>query len=322
MANTLVIIETFKGELKKASLPTVTAAKVAASGIGGDAIALVIGKGLDGAAEAVAKTGVAKVIYAEGDAVEHYLAESFATVAAKVAEDNDVQIVLAPATTFGKDLLPRVATKIGAAMVSESTGISIEGGKMLFNRPLFAGNVDATVEVLADKAVSTVRGTAFEPAGEDGSAAVEKIAAEVGDVKAKYVEFQEAVSDRPELTEAQVVVSGGRGFKDPDNFKKIEPLADLFNAGIGATRAAVDGGFCPNDWQVGQTGKVVAPKLYFAIGISGAIQHWAGMKDSKTIVAINKDAEAPIFTFSDYGIVGDLFKILPDLEEQLKKAME
>jgi electron transfer flavoprotein alpha subunit len=254
----------------------------------------------------------------EAPALEHYLAEAYAPGVAEVAKAAGAAWVVGAATAQGKDLLPRVAARLSAAAASDVLGLAGEGGAVLLRRPMWAGNVIAEVELTTAVKVFSVRPTEFAPAPREagGSVAALPVAVDAGALKTRFVEFQEVKSERPELTEARVVVSGGRGTKG--DFQELEKLADELGAAVGATRAAVDAGWVPNDWQVGQTGKVVAPDLYIAAGISGAIQHVAGMKGAKVIVAINKDAEAPIFQIADYGLVADLFKAVPELREKVK----
>ena len=304
----LVIAEHENGALAGATLNTVAAAQK----IGGDVHVLVAGQGVSAVAEAAAKVaGVAKVLVADNAAYAHQLPENVALLIVGLA--SGYSHVLAPATTNGKNFLPRVAAQLDVDQISEI--ISVESADT-FKRPIYAGNAIATVQSSAAVKVITVRTTGFDPvAAEGGSAAVEA----VSDVKdaglSAFVGEELAKSDRPELTAAKIVVSGGRGMQNGDNFKHLYALADKLGAAVGASRAAVDAGFVPNDMQVGQTGKIVAPQLYIAVGISGAIQHLAGMKDSKVIVAINKDEEAPIFQVADYGLVGDLFEIIPEFEK-------
>jgi len=263
---------------------------------------------------------VSKVIVLDDPHLSHYLADAAAQAIGALTKSLGAETVLATATAIGKDLMPRVAARLSAPMASEIVEMNDDG---TFVRPMYAGNVLATVELDGPVRVVTVRGTAFDAAKPTETAApVEKVKAELdpGSLKMEFVGFNEIKSDRPQLTEARIVVSGGRGLRSGDNFKSVlEPLVDEIGAAMGASRAAVDAGFVPNDLQVGQTGKVVAPELYVAVGISGAIQHLAGMKDSKTIVAINKDEEAPIFSVADYGLVADLFKAVPEMTEELKK---
>ena len=307
---TLVLVEHDNSTLKDATLAAVTAAAKL-----GEVHVLVAGSACRAIAEAAAQIeGVQKVHLADDPAYANFLAENVAPLAAQLMADHDA--FLAPATTTGKNIAPRVAALLDVMQISEI--LSVEGPKS-FTRPIYAGNAIATVESSDAKLVITVRGTAFNKASASGgSAEIEEV---TGPGDAGLSSFAGAVvakSDRPELTSAKVIVSGGRGLKDGETFfKLLDPLADKLHAAIGASRAAVDAGFVPNDWQVGQTGKIVAPELYIAIGISGAIQHLAGMKESKTIVAINKDPDAPIFSVADYGLVGDLFEIVPELTAKL-----
>ena len=305
----LVLVEHDGGHIKDATLATVTAASKL-----GEVHALVAG-GSDAVAQAAAKiAGIAKVHAANSPALEHQLAEAVAPVVAKLMEGHDA--FLAPATTTGKNIAPRVAALLDVMQVSDI--LSVEGPDT-FTRPIYAGNAIATVKSNDAKKVITVRTTAFEKAAADGgSAQVEKVDAGQGAGTSEFVSMDASESERPELTSAKVIVSGGRAFGSSEQFHSLlDPLADKLGAAVGASRAAVDAGYAPNDYQVGQTGKIVAPQVYIAIGISGAIQHLAGMKDSKTIVAINKDEEAPIFQVADIGLVGDLFKIVPELTEKL-----
>jgi electron transfer flavoprotein alpha subunit len=310
----LVIAEHDNKSLKAATLTTVSAAKKLSSFGGGDIHMLVAGQGCGAVADAAAKVdGAAKVLKAEDAALEHGLAENLAPIIVGLA--GSYSHILAPASTFGKNLLPRVAALLDVQQISD---ISAVVDADTFERPVYAGNATATVKSSDVKKVITVRGTTFDAApASGGNANVESIPATGDAGLSKFVSISETKSDRPELTSARIVVSGGRGVGSKDNFKIIEKLADKLGAAMGASRAAVDAGFVPNDYQVGQTGKVVAPELYLAIGISGAIQHLAGMKDSKVIVAINKDPEAPIFAVADYGLVGDLFQIVPELEGKI-----
>jgi electron transfer flavoprotein alpha subunit len=301
----LVIAEHDNASLKGSTLNTVTAA----AQCGGDVHVLVAGHNAGAAAEAASKiAGVAKVLLADAPQFADGLAENVAAQALALA--SGYSHILAPATAYGKNILPRVAAKLDVGQISEITKVDAPD---TFERPIYAGNAIATVQSSDPVKVITVRTTGFDAAGSGGAAAVENVTP-VGDSgKSSFVSRELAKSDRPELTAAKIIVSGGRGMGSGDNFKILEPLADKLGAAMGASRAAVDAGFVPNDWQVGQTGKIVAPQLYIAVGISGAIQHLAGMKDSKVIVAINKDPEAPIFSVADYGIVGDLFEVVPQL---------
>ncbi len=306
----LVLAEHDNAHLRAATLNTVTAAAKA----GGEVHVLVVGSNCDGAAQQAAKVaGVSKVLVADAPHFADGLAENVA--AQVVALAKNYSHVLAPASSYGKNILPRVAALLDSAQVSDI--ISVESADT-FTRPIYAGNAIATVQATDAIKVITARPTNFDAAAaEGGSAAVEKLQAVADTGAATFVGREVAKSDRPELQGAKIVVSGGRGMGSAENFKLLEPLADKLNAALGASRAAVDAGFAPNDWQVGQTGKVVAPQLYVAVGISGAIQHLAGMKDSKVIVAINKDPEAPIFSVADYGLVGDLFETVPQLVKEL-----
>lgn len=302
----LVYVEHDNSSVKGATLNTVAAAKA----IGGDIHLLVAGQNCGGAAEAAAKIeGVSKVLVADNAAYQHQLAENVSLLVAEVGKG--YSHILAPATTTGKNFLPRVAALLDAQMISEISGVVSAD---TFKRPVYAGNAIATVQSSDAVKVITVRSTSFDAVkAEGGSAAVESVSVAKDAGVSKFIGEELAKSDRPELTAARIVVSGGRGMGSGENFKIIEALADKLGAAVGASRAAVDAGFAPNDMQVGQTGKVVAPELYVAVGISGAIQHLAGMKDSKVIVAINKDPEAPIFQVADYGLVGDLFEVVPAL---------
>jgi electron transfer flavoprotein alpha subunit len=307
---TLVLVEHDGSSIKDATLATVGAAAKL-----GEVHALVAGSNVGGAADAAANiAGVAKVLVADAPHLDHELAENVSPVAAKLMDGYDA--FLAPATTFGKNIAPRVAALLDVMQVTDI--LSVEGPDT-FTRPIYAGNAIATVKSNDAKKVITVRTTVFDKAAADGgSAAVEQIDAGKGAGSSEFVSMEASESERPELTSAKVIVSGGRAFGSSEQFHALlDPLADKLGAAVGASRAAVDAGYAPNDYQVGQTGKIVAPEAYIAIGISGAIQHLAGMKDSKTIVAINKDEEAPIFQVADIGLVGDLFKIVPELTEKL-----
>jgi electron transfer flavoprotein alpha subunit len=306
----LVIAEHDNASLKGSTLNTVTAA----AQCGGDVHVLVAGANAQAAAQAAAQVaGVSKVILADAPYLAEGLAENVAEQALAIA--GTYSHILAPATAYGKNILPRVAAKLDVAQISEITKVDAPD---TFERPIYAGNAIATVQSSDKVKVITVRTTGFDAAAATGgSAAIENAAAVADSGKSSFVGREVAKSDRPELTGAKIIVSGGRGMGSAENFKILEPLADKLGAAMGASRAAVDAGFVPNDWQVGQTGKIVAPNLYIAVGISGAIQHLAGMKDSKTIVAINKDPEAPIFSVADYGLVGDLFEVVPELVKAL-----
>ena len=309
----LVFAEHTNSELKSATLNAVTAAVA----IGGDVHVLVAGHNARPAAEAAAKVkGVTKVLLADAPIYEHKLAETVAPLVQKLAAS--YSHVLATATTFGKNFMPRVAALLDVAQISDILSVVSPD---TFLRPIYAGNALATVQSKDAIKIITVRGTGFAAAEvEGGSASIETIDAGPDSDLSKFVGAELTKSERPELTSARIVISGGRGMQSGDNFHLLDTIADKLGAAVGASRAAVDAGFVPNDYQVGQTGKIVAPDLYIAVGISGAIQHLAGMKDSKVIVAINKDEEAPIFQVADYGVVGDLFKLVPELAAELDKV--
>ncbi len=318
MANVLVVLEQLGGKLRTASLPAVTFGKQLAGQSGGQVSLLVLGQGTAAAATEAAQLGVKEVLTAEAPALEHYLAESYAPLVVAAAQQAGAQVIAATATATGKDLLPRVAGLLDCALVSDAVAIL---GPNKFRRPVMAGNVLLEVEATTPTLAVTVRQTEFAPAQPTGTAAPLRALAIPAEAArgAEFVSLTAAQSDRPELTEAKVVVSGGRGMREAKNFELLAGLADLLGGALGASRAACDAGMVPNDLQVGQTGKVVAPQLYIAVAISGAIQHLAGMKGSKTIVAINKDSEAPIFQVADYGLVALWEKAIPELIEAVKK---
>jgi electron transfer flavoprotein alpha subunit len=311
----LVLAEHDNASLKPATLNAVAAAQA----LGGELHVLVAGANCRPAAEAAAKIkGVAKVLIVDDPVLAHPLAEDLAPLIVKLAEG--YSHVLAPTTTAGKNVMPRAAALLDVAQISDIVGVVSAD---TFVRPIYAGNALATVQSKDKVKMITVRGTAFPAVpAEGGSATIETVSAPVSAGLSTYKGAELSKSERPELTAARIVISGGRGMQSGDNFHLLDKIADKLHAAVGASRAAVDAGFVPNDYQVGQTGKIVAPDLYIAVGISGAIQHLAGMKDSKVIVAINKDEEAPIFQVADYGIVGDLFKILPELEAELAKQVK
>lgn len=307
----LVIAEHDNAVLKAATLNTITAA----TQLGDDIHVLVAGQGCGAVAEAAAQVaGVKKVLVADAAHYAHQLAENVAALVVSLA--SGYSHILAPATAAGKNMLPRVAALLDVAQISDI--IKVESADT-FVRPIYAGNVLATVQTSDAVKVITVRGTAFPAAATGGSASVESVTPATDAGISSFVSQQLTQSDRPELTAARIIISGGRGMGNGENFKLLEDVADKLGAAVGASRAAVDSGFVPNDYQVGQTGKVVAPELYIAVGISGAIQHLAGMKDSKVIAAINKDEEAPIFQVADYGLVADLFTAVPELSSELDK---
>jgi electron transfer flavoprotein alpha subunit len=310
---TLLLAEHDNKSLKDATAKALTAAKQ----LGGDVHVLVAGKDCKAAADAAAKLdGVAKVLLADSAIYEHHLAEPLAALIVSLAGSYDA--IVAAATTNGKNVMPRVAALLDVMQISEISKVIAPD---TFERPIYAGNAIQTVKSTDAKKVITVRTSTFQAAGAGGSASVENATAAADPALSTFVGEELSKSDRPELTSAKIIISGGRAMQNRENFTKyIEPVADKLGAAMGASRAAVDAGYAPNDWQVGQTGKVVAPDLYIAVGISGAIQHLAGMKDSKVIVAINKDEVAPIFQVADYGLVADLYTALPELTEELGKA--
>lgn len=308
--STLILAEHEDGALRPATLNVVSAA----AALGNDVTMLVAGKGSDAIAQAAAGVaGVARVLHADDAAYEHELAENLADLVVSVA--GDYEHILFAATASGKNVMPRVAALLDVPGISEITEVKSAD---TYVRPIYAGNAMATVQSSDAKKVISVRTTSFEAAADSGgSAAVESLAAASVSDKVSFIGQELSQSDRPELTSARIVISGGRGMQNGDNFKMLDDIAEKLNAAVGASRAAVDAGFVPNEYQVGQTGKVVAPDLYVAVGISGAIQHLAGMKDSKVIAAINKDEEAPIFQVADYGLVADLFDVLPEFSKAL-----
>ena len=323
MADILVVAEHQEGAFKKTTLSTITAAKAYAGLFGGEVDALVLGNDAAQVADTVAGYGVRKVLLGDNAAFAHYLAVTFAPAVAQVVKKKGYGTVFAPASTFGKDFMPRLSGLLDAPLASDIVGLAKEGEKLQVKRPMYAGNAIAIVELSGNPLLFTVRQTAFDAAQAAGNKAPVEVVSVTADAKGSvFISRQETKSERPELTEARVIVSAGRGIKAQENFKLVEELADQFQAAIGASRAAVDAGWAPNDWQVGQTGKIVAPELYIALGISGAIQHLAGMKDSRVIVAINKDEEAPIFQVADYGLVADLFKAVPEVITELKQRIE
>ena len=317
----LVIAETRLGELRSSAYPTITAASTLGSLMGAGYDVLVLGTGAAKAADTLKAFGAGNVFFSEAASVAEYTAEAYASSIAALVNSKGYKAVMMPASTAGKDTMPRLAGLLNAGMVSEVIGFRKEGDTLVYLRPMYAGNAIAKIAVDTAVAVMTVRETAFDPAAAGaGASAVSEIAPEAGDAKAKFVEYQLTKSERPDLGEASIIVSAGRGVKDAAGVKLVETLADALGAALGGSRAVVDEGLLPNSLQVGQTGKIVAPDLYIACGISGAIQHVAGMKDSKVIVAINKDEEAPIFEVADYGLVADVFKVIPELTEKIKAA--
>ncbi len=321
MASVLVVAEVADGKVKKTTHSAITFAQKAAQALGGSFSILVIGAGSKGAAAELVGFGAKALLVADDASLAEYVAEKFAPTVAEAAKGHDV--VVATASSFGKDLMPRVAAKLGAGYAGDITELVAEGGALAYRRPMFAGNAFGLAKVQTPVHAVSVRQSAFQPAEPSGGTSpieTVKVAAPSGaSARVEFVGVETVKSERPELTEARVVVSGGRALKERFN-EVLAPLADALGAAVGASRAACDAGYAPSDLQVGQTGKIVAPQLYFAIGISGAIQHLAGMKSSKVIVAINKDAEAPIFQVADYGLVADLFQAVPELVKQVQAA--
>jgi electron transfer flavoprotein alpha subunit len=321
MTDALVVAELSEdGQVKKSTLSAIAFAKRALPALGGSFSILVLGKSTKAAAAELAAFGAAKILTCEDASFGQYTAEAFTPTVAEVGKA--FGLVVATATTFGKDLLPRVAARLDAAYAGDCSAVSAEGGKLVYKRPMFAGNAYGYCTLSTPIQVATARQSEFEAAAPSGGAspveAVPKAAPSAAASRVEFVSLEAVKSERPELTEASVIVSGGRALKDKF-FEVLEPLATALGAALGASRAAVDAGYAPGDFQVGQTGKIVAPRLYFAIGISGAIQHIAGMKGSKVIVAINKDPAAPIFQLADSGLVADLFTAVPALLAELKK---
>jgi electron transfer flavoprotein alpha subunit len=319
MSNVLLVVEQGGGALRKPSLHALSAGRELARRTGGELSCAVLGQDVGALAEALAGFGV-PVLLAEGPSLAAPVAAAHAPVVERLARERGATYVLAAATAWGKDLLPRVAARLAAGMATEVLSFGGEGPAVTFRRPMWAGNVLAEVEITTPVKVFTVRPTEFALAEREGAPGpVTRVAVEPGaGTRTRFVAFAEVKTTRPQLADARVVVAGGRGTKG--NFQAVEELADALGAAVGATRAAVDAGWVPNDWQVGQTGKVVAPELYVAAGISGAIQHLAGMKGSRVIVAVNKDPEAPIFQVADYGLVADLFQVLPALTARVKAS--
>jgi electron transfer flavoprotein alpha subunit len=322
MSNILVIAELEGGKVRKATLSAITFAREVAKA-GGSFSILVPGSGAQGASAELAGFGAAKLIVVDSPELAHQVCEKFAPTVAATAKGGNFDVIVATASSFGKDVAPRVAAKLGAGYAPDISGVRVDGGKLVFRRPVFAGNAYGLCEIQTPVKVVTVRQSEFAPAEPSGGASpVEAGSLAAPDAAAARVEFvglEQGKSERPDLGEASVIVSGGRALKE--KFAAVlDPLANLLGAAVGASRAACDAGYAPAELQVGQTGRIVAPKLYFAIGISGAIQHLAGMKGSKTIVAVNKDPEAPIFQVADYGLVADLFVAIPELITELKKG--
>ena len=325
MDNILVIAQIFDGQVKKSTNSAVTFASRVGSFIGGSYSIMALGDDLSGQTPHLSRLGAQRVILAEAPGLDQALADRWVPIIEQVVRKGSYKVVVSPSSSTGKDVLPRLAQHLEAGMASDVMDVSYEGDKLNYVRPMYAGNLNSTVQIPTEVEVVTVRQTEFDPF----EAVAQESPVEMIEVppppevleRIEFNDFEKSISERPDLPDAQVVVSGGRGLKSGENFKIIEELADLFGGAVGATRAAVDAGFIHNDFQVGQTGKFVAPELYIAVGLSGALQHVAGMKSSKVIVAINKDEEAPIFQVADYGIVADLFKAVPELIEEVKKLM-
>lgn len=317
----LVVAEMREGSLKKICFEMIGEGKRIADELGGAIEAVVLGHEIGDEIEPLAHYGAEKIYLADDPALADYTAEGYTNVLARLIKQTDPILVLIGATTQGKDLAPRLAARLAVGLASDCTGFELQDGELLITRPIYAGKAIATVKEETRPYMTTVRPNIFAPAQPDTSLAaqVEKVPADAGNIRAKVIDMIKEAGERIELTEADIVVSGGRGLKAPENFTLMEELAQVLGAAVGASRAAVDAGWKDHSYQVGQTGKVVTPTLYIACGISGAIQHLAGMKTSRYIVAINKDPDAPIFKVADYGIVGDLFKVVPVLTEELKK---
>jgi electron transfer flavoprotein alpha subunit len=320
MANVLAVLEQRGGALKKVSHEAVTAARRIADGLGGEVHALVIG-GSGVASEGPGAYGADKVLVAADDALADYQADRYAAVAAAQASAAGYGAVVLSATAMGKDLAPRIAARLGCALAADVTDVTFDGGVRV-TRPVYAGKANYTLKVTGSPCVISVRPNAVAPVQQQRPGTVEAVTPEAGEPRARTVEIKQPEKAALDVAEASVVVSGGRGLKEPENFKLLEDLAEALGGAVGASRAVVDAGWRPHAEQVGQTGKVVSPNLYFAIGISGAIQHLAGIRTAKTIVAINKDPDAPIFKAADYGIVGDLFEVVPKLTEEIRKVRE
>lgn len=321
MKNILVFLTQNDSQITKQSLSTITAAWEIKKVLGLDeVIGVILGDNSESTSRTAGNFGINKCYYSQDVRFNKFIAKEYALVCQSIALDNNCSLIVAPASSMGKDFMPMIAAEFEAGQASDIVGINQDGS---FKRPIFAGNLFADVEITSEKKVITVRSSAFPPAAAN-SVNCEVLQYQIKDTvlnKVEVISYEISANERPELGDASVVVSGGRALQSAENFEKIIfPLADSLKAAVGASRAAVDSGYAPNDWQVGQTGKVVAPNLYIAVGISGAIQHLAGMKDSKVIVAINKDPEAPIFEIADYGIVGDLFEIAPQLTNEINKA--
>ncbi len=317
----MIVAEQRDGALRKISFEIASTARKLADQTGDEVSAILLGSGIEGLAAELAKYGVDKVFVGDNAALEPYVTEAHAQAAAKIIKDNDPAIVLFGASVQGKDLSARVAAKLAAGLATDCTDVKIDGGKLVATRPMYAGKCFGEVVFNVAPAMASLRPNVFPAVENPKAGAVTKVDVAVDAPKSKVLEVQKDTSGKVDLTEANIIVSGGRGMKGPDEFKILEELADVLKGTVGASRAAVDAGWRPQKDQVGQTGKVVSPNLYIACGISGAIQHLAGMSSSKCIVAINKDAEAPIFAKADFGVVDDLFKVVPELTAVCKKML-
>jgi len=317
MSKILVFAEQREGELKKVAFENLSLGKKLSTDLGAELVAVLIGNNISRLGEQLGKYGASKVIACQNDALDLYQPEGYAKILADTVTSEDASIVIMGATLMGKDLAPRVATRLDAALATDCISVEVSEGDLKIVRPMYAGKVRATIRLKSDKKLLTVRPNVYPAEENPESAEVIEVAADPGEIKTKVTEVMAGSKDKLDVTEADIIVSGGRGLKDPDNFHLISDLADKLGAAQGASRAAVDAGWRPYEEQVGQTGKTVSPSLYIAVGISGAIQHLAGMSSSKYIVAINKDPEAPIFKIADYGIVGDLFEVVPKMLEML-----
>ena len=320
----LAVAEQRNGEIKKTSFETIRKARQTADELGGTLKALVIGNSINDAAKELGKYGAENVVAVNNDKLAHYSTTAYTKVVSEIVKKENAQVVFLSATALGKDLAPCVAARVDGAVAADCTDLKIDGGDIVATRPVYAGKALVDVKIEAPVKIFTLRPNVFpagEPSGNDANVEEASVDITDEDLKSKVIEIKETSKGKLDVTEADIIVSGGRGLKSPDNFYLVEELADVLGAAVGASRAVVDAGWRPHDEQVGQTGKTVSPALYIALGISGAVQHLAGMSSSKYIVAINKDSDAPIFQVADYGIVGDALEIAPALKEELKKAL-
>jgi len=317
MSTILVFAEQRNGEIKKIAYENITIAKKVASELSANVVAILVGNAVSGLSGELEKYGAGKVVVYQDAKLENYSSEGYAKIMADAINDNQAVVVIMGATAMGKDLAPRVAAKVNGAVATDVVSVEVEGGELKIVRPMYAGKVRTTVKLTSDIKILTIRPNIYLPEENSVTASVEEKTPDLGDFKAIVKEIIAGAKDKLDVTEADIIVSGGRGMKGPENYHLTEALAKKLGAATGASRAAVDAGWRPYDEQVGQTGKTVSPSLYIAVGISGAIQHLAGMSSSKYIVAINKDPDAPIFKVADYGIVGDLFEVVPKMTEAL-----